>query len=215
MERASASRTDWPNRDWSNPGEMGPIAAPGARGPGIATVAVSGDQGVSDTHRQHAPFWIASGPGSVLSFTAGGVNQIQEYNPATHGFTSYSVATASLGSSSYITTGDDGNLYFTVSASNAIEQLNPVTHVITAFPIPTAGLGPQYITTGSNGDLYFTASGANVIEQLNPTTNVFTTIFILTANSGATGITSGPDNSLWFIESTANKIGETQSGTKR
>jgi streptogramin lyase len=160
-----------------------------------------------------APFWITSGPGAVLSFTAGGTNQIQEYNPATHGFNPFSVATATLGSSSYITTGDDGNLYFTASAGNSIEQLNPATHVITAFPIPTAGLGPQYITTGTNGDLCFTASGANIIEQLNPTTNVFTSFFIPTANSGATGIISGPDSSLWFIESTANKIGELNPAT--
>jgi streptogramin lyase len=160
-----------------------------------------------------APFWITSGPGAVLSFTAGGTNQIQEYNPATHGFTTFSVATATLGSSSYIAAADNGDLYFTASTGNSIERLNPATHVITAFPIPTAGLGPQYITTGANGDLYFTASGANVVEQLNPTTNVFTSFFIPTANSGATGIISGPDSSLWFIESTANKIGELNPAT--
>jgi streptogramin lyase len=162
-----------------------------------------------------APFWITAGPGAVLDFTAGGTNQIGAYNPAIHGFTSFSIPTATIGSSSYITAGTDGKLYFTASNDNAIEQLNPATHVITAFPIPTAGLGPQFITTGADGNLYFTTSNANVIEQLEPTTPVFIfkTFFIPTANSGASGITSGPDNSLWFIESTANKIGQLNLAT--
>ncbi len=160
-----------------------------------------------------APFWITAGPDASLYFTAGGTNQIGAYNPATHGFTSFLIPTATVGSSSYITAGTDGNLYFTDSQDNAIEQLNPATHVITSFPIPTAGIGPQFITTGPDGNLYFTASNANVIEQLDPTTRVFTTFFIPTANSGASGITSGPDNSLWFIESAANKIGQLNPAT--
>ena len=160
-----------------------------------------------------APFWITSGPNAALYFTAGGTNQIGAYNPATHGFTSFFIPTATIGSSSYITAGTDGNLYFTASNDNAIEQLNPATHVVTSFPIPTAGIGPQFITTGPDGNLYFTTSNANVIEQLNPTTRVFKTFFIPTANSGASGITSGPDNSLWFIESTANKIGQLNPAT--
>ena len=160
-----------------------------------------------------APFWITSGPDAALYFTAGGTNQIGAYNPATHGFASFFIPTATIGSSSYITAGTDGNLYFTASNDNAIEQLNPATHVVTSFPIPTAGIGPQFITTGPDGNLYFTASNANVIEQLDPTTRVFKTFFIPTANSGASGITSGPDNSLWFIESTANKIGQLNPAT--
>jgi len=160
-----------------------------------------------------APFWITSGPGPILYFTAGGTNQIGAYNPATHSFTTFLIPTATIGASSYITTGTDGNLYFTASPDNAIEQLNPATHVITSFPIPTSGIGPQFITTFPNGNLYFTASGANVIEQLDPTTRVFTTFFIPTANSGASGITSGPNNSLWFIESAANKIGQLNPAT--
>ena len=160
-----------------------------------------------------APFWITSGPNAALYFTAGGTNQIGVYNPATHGFTSFFIPTATIGSSSYITTGTDGNLYFTASANNAIEQLNPATHVVTSFPIPTADIGPQFITTGPDGNLYFTASNANVIEQLDPTTHGFRTFLIPTANSGASGITSGPDNSLWFIESAANKIGQLNPAT--
>ncbi len=159
------------------------------------------------------PFWIVSGPGSVLYFTAGGTNQIGVYNPATHGFTSYFVPAATIGASSYMTAGTNGDLYFTASPDNAIEQLDPTTHVITSFVIPTANIGPQFLTTGPNGDLYFTASGANVIEQFNPTTHVFQTYFIPTANSGASGITSGPDSSLWFIESASNKIGQLNPAT--
>ena len=155
-----------------------------------------------------APFWITSGPNAALYFTAGGTNQIGVYNPATHGFTSVFIPTATIGSRSYITAGTDGNLYFTASSNNAIEQLNPATSVVTSFPIPTAGIGPQFITTGPDGNLYFTASNANVIERLDPTTHGFRTFLIPTANSGASGITSGPDNSLWFIESAANKIGQ-------
>ncbi len=154
------------------------------------------------------PFWITSGPGTVLSFTAVGTNQIGEYNPATHGFTAFTLPGLSLGSQSYLTTGTNGNLYLTSSSLNAIVQFNPTSFVTQDFPIPTASLGPSYITTGSNGDLYFTATGANVIEQLNPTTHDFTTFFIPTANAGATGITAGPGGNLWFIETTANKIGE-------
>jgi streptogramin lyase len=160
-----------------------------------------------------APFWITSGPGGALYFTAGGTNQIGQYNPTTHGFTTFSVVSATLGPRSFITAGTDGNLYFTASANNAIEQLNPATHVITAFPIPTANIGPQYITTGPDGNLYFTTSNANVIEQLNPNSRVFRTFTILTANSGATGIISGPQDSMWFIESAANKVGQLNLAT--
>jgi streptogramin lyase len=160
-----------------------------------------------------APFWITAGPSASLYFTAGGVNQIGAYNPATHSFTSFLIPSATVGSSSYIATGTDGNLYFTDSQDNAIVQLNPATHVITSFPIPTAGIGPQFITTDPNGDLYFTTSNANVIEQLDPTTRLFTTFFIPTANSGASGIVAGPDNSLWFIEAAANKIGQLNPAT--
>ncbi len=160
-----------------------------------------------------APFWITAGPDAALYFTAGGTNQIGAFFPATHGFTTFFVPEASIGSSSYITAETNGDLYFTASQANAIEQLDPATHVITSFPIPTTSIGPQFITTGPDGNLYFTAFGTNVIEQLDPTTRVFQTYFIPTANSGASGITSGPDNSLWFIESSANKIGQLSLAT--
>jgi virginiamycin B lyase len=160
-----------------------------------------------------APFWITSGPGDALFFTAGGANQIGEYNLATHGFTTFSVGTATLGSASFITTGDDGNLYFTAASLNAIEQLNPATHVISSFPIPSSAQGPQFITTGPNGDLYFTTASSNVIEQLDPTTRVFQTFFIPTPSSGATGITTGPNGNLWFVETAANKIAELDPST--
>ena len=155
-----------------------------------------------------APFWITAGPGvgPLISPPAAPTRSGRTTRPRTAS-PPFSIPTASVGSSSYITAGTDGNLYFTDSKDNAIEQLNPGTHVITSFPIPTASLGPQFITTGPDGNLYFTASSANVIEQLDPTTRVFKTFFIPTANSGATGITSGPDNSLWFIESARTRSG--------
>ena len=47
-----------------------------------------------------APFWITAGPDATLYFTAGGANQIGEYNPATHGFTAFPIPTPTVGPSS-------------------------------------------------------------------------------------------------------------------
>jgi streptogramin lyase len=153
------------------------------------------------------PFWITSGPGSSLYFTAGGTNQIGQFDPGTHDFTNFPIPAANLGPR-YITTAPDGNLDFTASNANEIVQLNPASHVFTNFPIPTTDTSAGFITTGPDGNLYFIEPGLNSIGQLNPVTHVFRTFQIPTANSGATGMTSGPDNTLWFTETTANKIGQ-------
>ena len=155
------------------------------------------------------PFWITSGPGAALYFTAGGTNQIGKFTPSSHGFLSFPIPGSSLGSQSTIAAGSDGNLYFTNSPTvNAIGQFNPTSGSTQTFPVPTANLGTSYITNGPDGNLYFTASTANVIERLDPTTHGFFTFPIPTPNAGAAGITSGPNGSLWFVETTANKIGE-------
>jgi virginiamycin B lyase len=160
------------------------------------------------------PFWITSGPGSALYFTAGGTNQIVEYKPATQSFLSFLIPGISLGSQSTIAAGSDGNLYFTSSSVNVIGQFNPAVGLTQSFQVPTSNLGTSYITTGPDGNLYFTASTANVIERLDPTTHGFFTFPIPTTKAGAAGITSGPSGSLWFVETTANKIGQLNPTTR-
>jgi streptogramin lyase len=154
------------------------------------------------------PFWITSGPGAQLNFTAGGTSQIGEFDPTTQLFRLFLIPGDFLSSQSTIAAGSDGNLYFPSSSVNALGQFQPSVGFTRSFPVPTASLGTSYITSGPDGNLYFTASSANLIERFDPTTHGFFSFPIPTPNAGAAGITSGPGGSLWFVETTANKIGE-------
>ncbi len=161
------------------------------------------------------PRGIAIDSGGNIWFAAavnGGFSGLEEFDPATPGFTLFPVTgSATRG----VAIGPDGNVWFTDDRANgAIGVLcltssaictgtDPMNHTVIEF---TSGLvtasGPKNIIAGPDGNLWFADTGTGAtpsftgIGEIDPATGVIQEF--ATDNPGS--LAAGPDRNVWFTD---------------
>jgi streptogramin lyase len=152
------------------------------------------------------PLGLAADSAGNIWFTDGGINEIGEYNLATHRIT-YDTNGLNTGSSpQWIATGPNGTIWFTdVGTQPAIGKLNPGTRKITEFPL-ASGRKPWAIAYDPRyKNLWFTDQGKNdkapAIGVIDPASGAVTSYTQgLDQDSHPEGIAVDTKGRLWFTD---------------
>jgi virginiamycin B lyase len=160
--------------------------------------------------------WEAPVPGAVphdsavdskgnIWFTLQETGQIARFNPDTHEWKLFKVATEDSGPHGLVSDAL-GDIWFTENYAGKIGRLNPKSGAIAEFTPPTAK-DPHTLVFGPDGALWFTAQNSNVIGRLDIETGKIAEYGVPTQDAHPYGIVSAGDGALWFCELTGGKLG--------
>src|SRR5216683_2620061 len=208
--RASASGTwsEWEHNVLVRPGNdtnvtlrltfKVPPAAPG--------VELKGAMSVWDVPVSGAvPHDSAVDPHGNIWFTLQETGHIARFNPDTHEWKLFKVATPDSGPHGLVSD-KFGDIWFTENYAGKIGRLDPKSGAIAEFTPPTAH-DPHTPVFGPDGTLWFTAQNSNVIGRLDIETGKIAEYSVPTQNAHHYGIGSADDGALWFCELSGGKLG--------
>jgi len=151
------------------------------------------------------PHDSAVDPKGNIWFTLQETGHIARFNPDTHEWKLFKVATPDSGPHGLVSD-KFGDIWFTENYAGKIGRLDPKTGAIAEFMPPTAQ-DPHTPVFGPDGALWFTAQNSNVIGRLDIETGKIAEYSVPTQNAHPYGIVSADDGALWFCELSGGKLG--------
>lgn len=141
---------------------------------------------------------IASGPDGDIWVTEYNGYSIDDIDPMTGTFTSYSLPCSPVGLVSAV----DGNLW--VECSSYLYRVT-TSGSYTAYynPYSTDGY-PSAFEKGPDGNPWFTVGGRNEVGEFNTTTNSLILYSPPSTFGNTYGLTAGPDGNVWALDSTGH-----------
>jgi virginiamycin B lyase len=151
------------------------------------------------------PHDSAVDPKGNIWFTLQETGHIARFNPDTHEWKLFKVATPDSGPHGLVSD-KFGDIWFTENYAGKIGRLDPKTGAIAEFTPPTAK-DPHTPVFGPDGALWFTAQESNVIGRLDIETGKIAEYAVPTQDAHPYGIASADDGALWFCELSGGKLG--------
>jgi virginiamycin B lyase len=150
-------------------------------------------------------------PKGNIWFTLQETGHIARFNPETHEWKLYKVATPDSGPNGLVSDAS-GNIWFTENYAGKIGRLDAASGTITEFTPPSAK-DPHSLVFGPDGGLWFTAQNSNLIGRLDVRTGKIAEYSVPMQNAHPYGIVSADDGGLWFCELTGQGLGRVNPAT--